>query len=304
MENDQGVWVYDIETLSNCFTYAAKNRDTGEIITFIICNEVNQLPQLLGHLSACKGQIGFNNLNFDYPVLHDIIENRSDLLKMDTDEITDFIYESAQDKVSQEFSAVRDDDVLIPQLDLFKIWHFDNKARMTSLKKLEIAMNFPNVQDMPYKHTDKIKTPEQVAEILEYNINDVEATYQFYIKSIDKINLRKGLMEQYGLNCLNYSDSKIGEQLMLKLYCKATGKKEMAVKKLRTERTVFKFKECVPGYIQFETDEFKGLLDYIEGIKVNSLKDSFHYSFEYRGFTFDLGTGGIQKVSSLLVTIR
>src|SRR5690606_12612270 len=116
-------------------------------------------------------------------------------------------------------SAVRENLVKIPQLDLFKIWHYDNKARMTGLKKLEIAMGYDNVQDMPYGHDMEITDVFQVADILEYNMNDVLATAEFYERTIPKLELRRGVRRKYGLECMNYSDSKIGEELMLKLYC-------------------------------------------------------------------------------------
>jgi len=293
MELDKRVWLYDIETLSNCFTYTAIDRNSNEIIKFIIWKENNQIYELLTHLNNCAGQIGFNNLNFDYPVIHYIIKERNKLVSLDGDKIAKLIYKKAQSVISQEYSAIKEDEVIIPQLDLFRIWHYDNKARMTGLKKLEIAMNFPNVQDMPYPHDYKVKTKKEVEEILDYNLNDVEATKKFYEKTKDKLELRKGLQTKYGLNCLNYPDSKIGEQLMLKLYCHYTQQDEEKIKRLRTKRNLFKFSECIPNYIKFETLEFNQLLDYLKGIEVTELKESFKYSFEYNGFTFDLGTGGI-----------
>ena len=290
---DKNIWVYDIETISNLFTYTAINRDTKEVVKYVIWGGLNELYPLLVHLSACKGLIGFNSLNFDYPVIHYIIKERDKLIQMDGDKIAKLIYKKAQSVISQEYSMVKEEEVLIPQLDLFRIWHYDNKARMTSLKKIEINLHFPNVQDMPYDHTTKIKTSEQVQEILDYNLNDVEATLVFYEKTRDKIELRRGLLQKYGLPCLNYPDSKIGEQLMLKLYCHYTEQNEDDVKRKRTYRNLFKFSECIPEYIKFTTLEFNQLLDYLKGIEVTELKESFKYSFEYNGFTFDLGTGGI-----------
>lgn len=288
---DKGVWIYDIETLSNVFTYTAKNRDTKELVQFQIWKEKNEIIQLIEHLKKCKGMIGYNNLNFDYPVIHYIItnlaydENGSKLAKK--------IYKKAQDVINSVHSQIKEEDVLIQQLDLFRIWHFDNKARITSLKKLEINMNYPNVQDMPYHHSEKLTTQSQVDEVLSYNINDVNATEEFYYKTEDKLNLRKGLLSKYGLRCLNYPDSKIGEELMLQLYCEATNQNPSVVKRKRTHRRSFKFIECIPDYIKYETSEFNELLNYIKSIEVTELKESFKYSFTYKGFTFDLGTGGI-----------
>lgn len=292
-QNKKRVWVYDIETLSNVFTYTAIDRDSDEVVKFVIWKEKNELYDLLVHLNNCSGQIGFNNINFDYPVIHYIIQERNKLVQLDGDKIAKLIYKKAQSVISQEYSTIRESEVIIPQLDLFRIWHYDNKARMTGLKKLEIAMNFPNVQDMPYSHDHKIKTEKEVEEILDYNLNDVEATKVFYTKTTDKLNLRKGLSKKYRMDCYNFPDSKIGEQLMLKLYCHYTQQSEDEIKRKRTHRKLFKFAECIPHYIKFTTPEFNQLLDYLKGIEVTELKESFKYSFDYNGFTFDLGTGGI-----------
>ena len=290
---DNKVHVYDIETLFNCFTYTAINKDTKDTVFFIIWNDINHLDELVEHLNSVRGLISFNGLNFDYPVLHYILTNYQFLKTLRTEDVAKCIYQCAQETIAKEYSEIREAQVLIPQLDLFRIHHFDNMAKLTSLKKVEIAMEFPNVQDMPIHHSEEVKTFEQVLEILSYNKNDVEATLAFYFKTLDKIELRRGLLKKYGLKCLNFSDSKIGEQLTLKLYCEATGKEEAAVKKQRTRRKLFKFKDCIPNYINFQTAEFNELLEYLKGIEVPTLKESFAYSFEYKGFGFDLGTGGI-----------
>lgn len=290
---DKGVYIYDIETLKNCFTYCAINRDTEEKVSFVIWDDINHLPDLIEHLSSVKGQIGFNCINFDYPVLHYIINSQAHLSGLAAPEITELIYKEAQRVIKEEFSAVKEYLVKIPQLDLFKIWHYDNKARMTSLKKLQIAMGYDNVQDMPYSHDTEITDIFQVAEILEYNMNDVLSTAEFYERTIPKLELRRGIKKKYGLECMNYSDSKIGEELMLRLYCQHTGKPEHQIKKLKTRRKRFHFEDCIPSYVKFNTFEFNDLLEYLKTIHVSELKESFKYTFNYRGFDFDLGTGGI-----------
>lgn len=286
-------WVYDIETLCNCFTYTAIDRDSDDTVKFVIWNKINDLSGLLEHLDSCIGLIGYNNLEFDYPVIHHIVKNRDKFLTYTAKRLAKEIYKKAQKVIEELFSMVKEDEVLIPQLDLYKIWHYDNNARRCSLKKLEIAMQFPNVQDMPYSHDQEIETEQQVKEILDYNKNDVEATKVFYTKTLDKLELRRGLVKKYGINCLNFSDSKIGEELMLKLYCENTKKPIDEVRKMRTFRKGFRFNECIPDYIKFETPEFNDLLEYLKGIEVAELKDSFKYSFAYGDFEFDLGTGGI-----------
>lgn len=289
----EGIWIYDIETLINCFTYTGLNKDTKEVVKFVIWNKTNQLPELLEHLDSLKGMVGFNSVNFDYPVLHYLLINREKFSKYTVKRLVKEIYNRAQYLIGEDFSHVKEDEVLIPQLDLFKIWHYDNKARMTSLKKLEIAMQYPNVQDMPYAHDQEIENEKQIEEILDYNLNDVQATYEFYLKTLEKLDLRRGLTQKFGINCMNFSDSKIGEELMLKLYCENTHKNIDIVRKQRTHRRGFRFAECIPSYVRFQTQEFNDLLTYLKSIEVQELKDSFKYEFTYGDFQFDLGTGGI-----------
>jgi len=285
-------FVFDIETIINFFSYTAISTKTDEVKVFVIWKNRNDLEAMLDHLdNEAKGLIGFNSLSFDYPVIHEIMKKRKHFLKIDGDQAAREIYRIAQETINKEWSQVY--KPYLPQLDLFKVHHFDNHAKMTSLKKLEIALQMDNVEDMPHPHCDEVETQEVADQILSYNLNDVIATKRFWQVSIDKIKLRAGIRERYGIECMNYSDSKIGEELMLKMYCEHTGKEPKEVKPLRTKRSVLRFADCIPDYIKFETDEFNELLDFLKGKEVSVMKDSFKYSFTYRNFIFDLGTGGI-----------
>lgn len=64
------VVVYDIETLAGCFTYTALDINTQEVYQYVIHKNRNEIVDLYQHLSECKGMIGFNNIGFDYPVIH------------------------------------------------------------------------------------------------------------------------------------------------------------------------------------------------------------------------------------------
>lgn len=292
------VVVYDIETLASCYTYTDIDINTSEIKQFVIHKDKNELSEMVAHLKSLDGMIGFNNIGFDYPVIHDILTSYNDWLDLTNQEIIDVIYRKAQYVISEQnkpyaSSTIRDKDVIIKQLDLFRIWHFNNKARMTSLKSLEIAMNYPNVMDMPIHHDKTDITIEEVDGILKYNLNDVLATYEFYKKSLDKINLRKDLFKKYNINCINYSDSKIGEQLVLKLYCEASKLNIWDVKKLRTEREIIHIKDCLLPYIKFQTKDFNNLLDMFKSKSVVETKGAIEESVIYKGFKYDYGLGGI-----------
>lgn len=293
------VEVYDLEVTKSAFTYTGLDINTQKISQFVLHKDKNELSAMVAHFKSLKGMIGFNNVNFDYPILHYIYKHELDLKSSEFaiqeifNEAQRLINEQSKEAFNQ-IIAIKLKDVLIPQLDLFKLWHFNNKARMTSLKSLEIAMNLPNVMDMPidYKRDD-ITLDEVYNVILPYNLNDVEATYEFYKRSIDKINLRKGLYSKYNLPCINYPDSKIGEELVLKLYCEATGKDIWETKKLRSERLEMNLGECIFDYIKFTEPEFNALLDKFNNKIIVETKGSIVESVVFKGFKYDYGTGGI-----------
>jgi hypothetical protein len=136
------VEVYDIETYAECFTYVGLNVKDKSISKFIIHEDLNQINQLYQHLNQLKGMIGYNNLLFDYPIIHMILENENLYKNISTIDVINLIYNKAQDIISKQNSGfsfgIKDKDIKIPQMDLFRIWHFNNAARSTSLKSLEI----------------------------------------------------------------------------------------------------------------------------------------------------------------------
>jgi len=295
------VVVYDIETLASCFTYSAINVKTEEKYQFVLHKDKNDWFSLVNHLQECIGQIGFNNINFDYPIIHYILENMFIWpSKYNIEQIISLIYQKAQEIINSQDTDEFYKTVAIPtknwrikQLDLFKLWHYNNKARRTSLKALEISMNFPNVMEMPIEHTREDITLEEVKDILEYNMNDVLATFEFYKKSREKIDLRKTLKSTYDIPCLNWSDSKIGEQLILKLYCDKTDLNVWEVKQQRTFRNNIIVKDIIFNYIKFNSKEFNHLLNKLRTIHITKTKGAFEESVVYKGFKYDLGQGGI-----------
>ena len=301
MKENRKIWVYDIETLKSCFTYTAINIDTEEIVKFVIHKDRNDSVALLEHLNNCKGQIGFNNINFDYPIIHFFMKMFETLsLDKDPEFTIQVLYQKAQDIITAQnqinfttIVAIAQNEWLIAQLDLFKLWHFNNKARSTSLKSLQIAMNYPNVMEMPISHTRDDIREDEIEGILEYNLNDVLSTFEFYKKSIDKIELRRKLNEKYNLQCLNFADTKIGEQLTLKMYCEATNKNPWDVKKLRTEHESINIGECIFDYIKFNSKEFNNLLNKFKSSTIKNTKGELENSVIYKGFKYDFGSGGI-----------
>jgi hypothetical protein len=293
MKHNRNLWVYDIETLASCFTYVAYNVDTAEIVEFVLHKQKNDITGLIAHLKEVKGHVGFNNLAFDYPVIHYILSNIEWFTQAPAENIIKDIYKKAQSLINENSFDNIIKQPFIHQLDLFKLWHYNNKARSTSLKSLQISMNYENVLDMPIHHSTENIHIDQVRDILYYNTNDVLSTYEFYMKSLSKIELRKSLINQFNIPCINWSDSKIGEQLVLKLYCDKTQSNIYDIKELRTYRKSINLNHCILPYIQFKSREFSKLLDNLKSKVITETKGAIKESVIYKGFKYDYGTGGI-----------
>ena len=289
--------VYDIETLASCFTYTGYDIETKELKTFVIHKDKDESKELYNHLKTLKHQVGYNNVNFDYPIIHRFIKNFKNYIS--PEHIINDLYTKAQEIISKQDSsmftdivAIKHKEWLINQVDLFKIWHYNNPAKRTSLKALQISMNYPNVMESKVPHTKKDITLEEVKDIVEYNVNDVMSTYEFFLKSKEKIKLRNDIQAKYNLPCINWNNGKIGEQLILKLYCEKVDKSVWDIKPLRTYRPQIHLKECVPQITNFKNKEFQKWIEYLESKTITHTKGAFEYSVIYKGHKYDMGLGG------------
>jgi hypothetical protein len=295
MEN-RNVWVYDVETLASMFSYSAINIDTEEVVKYVIHKDRCDFDELIKHLKECKGHIGFNNISFDYPIIHYIMTNID--TSMSRELTINSIYKKAQKIISSQneddksYNYIADKDVLIPQLDLFKLNHFDNKAKRCSLKNVQIAINYPNVQDMPIEHTCKDITLEQVDEILDYNINDILSTFEFYKKCIDKIELRKSIGKLYKLPLINKSDSAIGIEILKKEYCQKANVQFSEIKDLKSQYYNLRFEKIISPLVKFES---KQLNDFLTKLKNNTFNQFSDETIIFNNTKYIFAKGGLHS---------
>ena len=206
------VVVYDIEVFPNFFSYTDYDINSKEVKQFYILNDdKSQIIDFVNHYLSITHSIGFNNCNYDYPILHWFFDQK--------DITNQSIYNKSQEIIQAEYTAIPYWKEVNKQCDLYRIHHFSNKAKRTSLKDVEIAIKWPKVQDLPYHYTHIVKESE-VDEILRYNLNDVMATYEFYLKSLEQIKLRKDLSRELGLNLTNHDDPKLGSDIFLNILSK------------------------------------------------------------------------------------
>lgn len=296
------VWVYDLETLSNCFTATFVAVGSDEKKVFVIHYSRSDYSAMIDFLrSDGLGLIGYNNVAFDYPILHKMLINTAYYMRMHENNQWDMLaretYKLAQETIEAEFSSIAPWNVLIPQRDLYLVHHFNNKNKITSLKHVQIALKWHNVMDMPMSHEEDVDS-SQIDEILEYNLNDVLATKLFYEKSLDELAMRRDLGRRYNLPLMNANDPKIGEMIMLKYIAEKSNVEARYIKTLRTERHSIDLSDCILPYVKFTTSTFNKVIDTINNTTVSgfNLKGSFDVKTFYDGMRYDFGLGGLHAV--------
>lgn len=307
------ILIYDIETFENLFLIGFYIRKTQEYKFFIIHESRNDVEELLEFLySQSWIMVGFNNEGFDYPIVHHLINHKKEYLQLNGLQLSKRLYTKSQEIIKEEFATVWDKNKHFPQLDLYLIHHFNNKARKASLKDIEVALKMPLVEDMPLPHDSWIKE-DQIQLIQDYNKNDLYATWQFFELTIgntkhslyenkNKLELRLKLRDRYDIPCLNWNDVKIGEQLILKLYCDSFGYNPKDIKNLKTYYDKIELKNCIPSWAKFNNSHLNKLLEFFnkgviyknETYEKNNVS-VLSYNLIYHNSKFNYGIGGLHQ---------
>lgn len=299
MNND---FVFDEETLPNVFTIAFEHAWMPFRWAFEISpwrNDSREIVAFVRWIASTGGRlVGFNNLGFDYPILHTLMQmGQSDAGTLYQKAMA-IISSQDDEELGRFMHQVNPTDRQIPQIDLYKIHHFDNRARSTSLKALEFAMKSDHVEDMPIAHGTVI-TQDQLPVLKSYNAHDVMETKKFYHHTLDMIKFREELCRKYpGKDWLAFNDTKIGkEYFTLRLeeagvQCYTFGPEGRQPR--QTKRASIALRDAILPWIRFENPEFHRVHQWLLGQVITETKGVFEgVTAAVGGIDFVFGLGGI-----------
>lgn len=320
-------YIYDIETYPNVFTLSVKQAGTNNRWRYEISHRRNDqaaIIQLVMWLASIKAKmVGYNNIGFDYPVVHHLVRSPGATARQLFSLAMKIIQASDEDRFS---NVIWERDRLVEQIDLFRIHHFDNKAKATSLKTIEFNMRSDSVQDLPFPPGTTL-TDEQIDLLIIYNDHDVDKTESFYFETLPLIQFREDLSTKYGRDFTNHNDGKIGRDIIVNkleemapgtCYCHdADGKR----KPRQTWRDSINLRDVVFPWIKFKRPEFETVKEWFCAQTIRQTKGVFNDISEsnlgelanhcviknhrnkgpiaenlntvVNGFRFDFGTGGI-----------
>lgn len=293
-------WGYDEETFPNIFTCCFIHAATGMEFMYEISDRRNDWQALVDMVhnlgrSGARG-IGFNNLEFDYPIMHWLVQQHAGISPQQ-------IFAKAQQVIESNnenswANMVWDREQVFQQIDLYKINHFDNKARRTSLKALEVGMRSRNIKDLPFPVGATLDHAQKDV-LIEYNKHDVRETLKFYVRCLDKIKFREELTTTYGKNFMNHPDTKIGKDIFVNELEKAGVRCSGATIRERIELA-----DCIPSYIEFTRPEFNEILERMRGVVLSkkqqdellTTKGVFNdMNVTVDGVEYSFGLGGIHS---------
>ena len=305
-ESEIDMWIYDIETMKNIFNMWMVNPAKKTSFYFEISERTNDIISLQNFFNDLAKNnvemVGFNNLGFDYPVIHMMLEIDDMAILGDWQELVIMIYNKCQEIIDTPFNkrwSTRIKDPLIMQHDLFLMNHFDNPAKSTSLKVIEINIRMENVQDLPHSPHIPLST-DNMTELADYCMNDVETTTRFAENCYDMIEMRRELSEEYPYHFGNMSNSKLGSVIFEHILQEEgielwewKGKRKV---RRQTPRSEIHLQECVLPYINENVNhgEFKTILDHINSTTITSTKGVFDgVTAEIDGLKYVFGLGGL-----------
>lgn len=301
--------IYDEECYPNFWSLMASPANGDIHYYFEISPRRNDIFELLNFTEWLiyhnYRMVGYNNVEYDYPVLHYILmmmrcRTVTNMCLFTWEHLTQHIYQKSNgmfDMSRQEKfeKTIWPNQRLIPQLDLMKIHHFDSPGKWTTLKYLEINMRLHSVEDLPFP-PGTVLTLEQMPVLFDYHKHDIFATKRFYHHSIKQIKFRDDLSKKHGRDFTNYNDPKIGETIIMMELEKRLGKNACREngRPKQTIRGKLKLGELIFPYVKFRTPQFNKILEFFHGTETSETKGVFkNLSCDIDGLICKFGMGGI-----------
>jgi competence transcription factor ComK len=305
-------YVYDIETLACMFDAGFYDFENDNWIEFEISERKNDIYSFVKFYNNKNIEIaiGYNNISFDSQVLEYIIKEYDKWFDLNGLEIANKIYQFTQKLIeNQKYMFYRPyKNLSVNQLDCFTILGLDNIARLSSLKKCQFQLDYHNVEDMPIHHSITSLTDKEKNDVILYRKNDVLSTLEVYklilgeteqkaYQGKNQLTLRENIEKEFGLNCKNFSDIKIGDELLKMKYAQ---EKKIPVNELPKKGTFRKWvhlSKGIPDYVEFKTEKLQKVLEELKTEKVSAYVKKHDRKITLKGTCHVIGLGGIHSTN-------
>ena len=295
---DKKIYVYDIEIFRNVFHCTLLDTETEELIKFECSSRKNDIEDM------CKFFInedayfcGYNNIHYDNPIINYCIEffsnskytyekiclsifNLSNVITKDKDNIERW----KRWKYAKNFKTI----------DLLTMLY--SKALRVSLKEMEVTMMYRNVQEFNLDWNKNLQE-QDIDSMIDYNINDVMATYELLKRCEKDIQLRINIENQYNINCLSVDGVNIGMQILAEEYMKKTNIPWNILKEMRSPANTIELNKIILPFIKYDTPILQNLLDEMKQLNVSPGRKGYEKQFLLENLVISVGVGGIHSIN-------
>ena len=313
------VYVYDIEVFQNIFHCSVKNTETNDIYKFEISERKNQLRELVKFFKQVDKYItwgdyyttninipanvifcGYNNFQYDNPIVNYIIEYEDKLMQYNIPTICSSIF-----NLSKTITTSSEDNIDAWKHWKYQIWFdtfdiltmlYSNKLRV-GLKEIQVTMQYPNVQEFVCDWTKPLPL-EDFDSMIDYNINDIESTSELLNRCKKDVDLRIAIEDEYGVRVLSKDGVNIGMKILTQKYLEKTGLTWWDIKDLRSPMSVIPLKDVILPFIKYDSPILQRVLEDMKNQIVSPGRKGYENKFVFNNLRYSVGVGGIHSVNS------
>ena len=259
-------YVYDIEIFPNVFHCCVKDTESGQLYKFEISERRNQLEQLVDFFYYNSSDIifcGYNNHHYDDVIINYIIDYYYKLTNLPYRRICQSLFNlsttivNAEEGDTSKFKKWKYAHYFY-SMDLLTM-QFSSKLRV-GLKTMQVTMHYKNVQEYDGDF-NQFLPKDSIDEMIAYNINDVESTTELLNRLSKDVELRLFIQKEYGIDCLSMDKTKIGEKILEKKYCDATGISFKDLKEMRSPMDYIPLKDVILPFIKYKNPILQDVLE-------------------------------------------
>lgn len=281
--------VFDIECYENYFLIAFTSLASGKVIYFERTPNHDFNADKLRWIINTFCLVSFNGINYDMPILALALAGKStSQLKYATNEI--IVNGSRPSDVLRTFKVKK---LNTNHIDLIEV-----APLRASLKIYGGRLHAPRMQDLPF-NPEVILSPQQMAIVRWYCVNDLTNTAILHESLKEQINLRESMGKEYKMDLRSKSDAQIAEAVIAEEIERLNG--------CRAQRPVIepgtRYKYKIPHFIKYQSGLMNWALDIVrnanfivsEDGNVGMPEELKALRLEMAGSVYRMGIGGLHS---------